>query len=90
MWRIMDQGKVPHLDNVAAGRALVETPQTTWRVWRYRQVIPAWRVAPALTAAGWPMIGMITVPFSLALYLVDATALGKVYIQVIMPMHVAR
>jgi hypothetical protein len=47
-------------------------------------------VAPALTAAGWPMIGMITVPFSLALYLVDATALGKVYIQVIMPMHVAR
>jgi hypothetical protein len=32
---------------------------------------------------------MITVPFSLALYLVSATALGQGYIQVIMPMHVA-
>ena len=33
---------------------------------------------------------MITEPISLAPYLVSATAQGQVYIQVIMPMHVAR
>ena len=33
---------------------------------------------------------MITEPFLLTLYLADATALGQGYIQVIMPMHVAR
>jgi hypothetical protein len=36
------------------------------------------------------MIGMITEPISLAPYLLGATALGQGYIQVIMPMHVAR
>jgi hypothetical protein len=36
------------------------------------------------------MIGMITVPFSLTPYLVGATVLGQGYIQVIMPLHVAR
>ena len=40
---------------------------------------------------GWGLkIGMITVPFSLIPYLVGATALGQGYMQVIMPMHVAR
>ena len=33
---------------------------------------------------------MIPEPISLAPYLVGATALGQGYIQVIMPMHVAR
>jgi hypothetical protein len=33
---------------------------------------------------------MITVPFSLVPYLVDATALGQGYIQVIVPKHIAR
>jgi hypothetical protein len=33
---------------------------------------------------------MTTEPIALALHLVGATALGQGYIQVIMPMHVAR
>jgi len=33
---------------------------------------------------------MITAPISLIPYLVDATAFGQGYIQVTMPMHVAR
>jgi hypothetical protein len=61
---------------------------------RLEPVDPGARTVPNVTwtrsSSIGTLIGMITEPFSLSLYLVGATALGQGYIQVIMPMHVAR